>query len=114
MSEPAADEVVAETAIGKFRIRGTDSIFILVLVIVAVNAAFMYMHMDDARRASMSVAETNKEVARTLAETNREMSGAIREGVKAQRLSTCILATDQDKREKEYMKADSFCNRVSQ
>lgn len=106
--------VEVETPVGKFRARGTDVISLLGLLCATVMAAVLYMHMEDARMANGNVVTSNKEVATALKESNAEFAKQLGEVVRVQRLSTCILATDQDKREREYMKADSFCNRVSQ
>lgn len=110
MDDPVAVE--ADTSIGKFRIRGTDTIAALVLVGITVMCAILYFHMEDTKRATAELAATNKEVARVLQDTNREMTGAIREGVREQRFTTCIFATKEDQREAEYMKQQSFCNRM--
>lgn len=107
------DGVEVETPIGKFRARGTDVISVLGLLAIVVMGAILYSHMEDAKSAAVMMAATNKEAAAALKDSNAGFAAALSEVVKSQRLSTCILATDQGQREKEYMKADSFCNRVS-
>lgn len=97
------NEVEVTTPVGKLRARGTDLIAVLIVVALSANGVIQYNHMEDAKSAASTATATNKEVA-----------GAIKEVVKAQRQSTCILATDADKREQEYMKQNSFCNRISQ
>lgn len=96
------------------RARGVDTINALILVAVFVMGAILYMHMEEAKKSNDAVASTNREVAKALKDSNSEFVGALKEVVKTQRLSACILATDPEKREKEYMQPNSFCNRVSQ
>jgi len=114
MADEHRDGVEVDTPFAKFRARGTDTITLLGLLGIAMMGAILYMHMEDAKQASANVVITNKEVAAALKEANQEFAKQLGEVVKVQRLSTCILATDQEKREREYMKADSFCNRISQ
>lgn len=45
--------------------------------------------------------------------SNVEMTNSIKEATKQQKKLTCLLSVSQDKREKEYMNPNSFCNQIS-
>lgn len=107
-------ELTAETPIGKFRARGADLISLMLAAWLGLLTYGLYMHMTDAEKSAAKISDATKEVARTLADTNKEMVKAIQEGNKAQRLSTCIQATKEDQKESEYMRPNSFCNRMVQ
>lgn len=83
----------------KLRARGYDSIMVLLVVALAVNSAVLYRHTTQTEDAS-----------RDLTELNRTQARLIRELTFAQRFTACILATDPEKREREYMSPNSFCN----
>lgn len=113
MSEQQPDEIEGKWGDKSIRARGTDLMMILVVLVCTVNAAFMYMHMDDAKKTGETVAGTNREVAAALKESNLGFAKALQELVRSQNLSTCILATKEDQKEAEYMKPNSFCNRMT-
>ena len=96
------NEVEVKTVAGSLRARGTDVIAILVFVAVTVNAVLLWAHMEDA-----------KAVAQSSVAVQKEMAAEIKESSRAQRLATCLAATKEDQRESEYMKQNSFCNRMA-
>ncbi len=95
-------EVEVKTGMGSFRARGTDLIAIMVFIAITVNAVILWKHMEDA-----------KDLASANVATTKEMASAVKEAAKEQRLATCLSATKEDQREAEYMKQNSFCNRMA-
>lgn len=109
------DKVIEFDASKKtLRLRGYDALVVVVIAGLAGMGTVLYYHMEDTKTTAIMLRDANREASIVLKETNREMSRAVQEGVRVQRLSTCILATDQNKRGAEYMKPDSFCNRMAQ
>ena len=84
-----------------FRARGTDLIALVTFLCVAMIAVVLWYQGEEQKRAALQVVEALKEVSETSAGL-----------VKAQRFTSCILATDPEKRAEEYMRANSYCNRM--
>ena len=103
MSEEAQpQEVSVETAIGKFKARGSDILVTVFGTIVVAGLTLLgyilWEHKDDGRQNSVHLVTAIKEM--TVAQT---------EGVKAQRVMNCLLATPQDRREAAIL----TCERIA-
>ena len=86
------EEVAIDTPIAKFKARGSDILVTVFGTIVVSGLTLLgyvlWEHKDDGRQNSVHLVTAIKEM--TVAQT---------EGVKAQRVMNCLLATPQDRRE---------------
>lgn len=90
-------EVSAEGPGGfKFRARGYDAVVGTMMLAVIVLGYGLWMHMVETKTG------------------NQEIARAIKDGVKVQKFTACILATDDHNREAQYSNPQSFCNRMAQ
>lgn len=89
-------EFEAKTAIGTFRARGYDTLTLLGIVGLVGFGYMLYMHMQEAKASNM------------------EIASAIRDAVRVQKFTACIIATPESQKEAQYSSPQSFCNRMAQ
>ena len=117
MPDQIAESVEADTAIGKFKLTGTNLNNLATfasLVLVCLVAWVLYAHAGDAKDSAKAVAaelrDANREVANALKESNREISQVLKEMSRATREQNCLLSLPQDQRQKNA----ETCKRISQ
>lgn len=86
--ETHSQEVTAELPGGtKFKVRGSDILGVGTMIVVLLVAYVLWEHKSDSH-----------ENGKNLVGAIKEMTSAQNEGVRAQRVMNCLLATDQKDR----------------
>jgi len=99
MAEESQQEVAVDLPGGtKFKVRGSDILGVGTMMVVCLLAYVLWEHKGDSH-----------ENGKNLTVAIREMTAAQTEGVRAQRVMNCLLATAQDKREA----ALTTCERIA-
>lgn len=102
------EEIAVTTPAGSLRARGTDLIALVTIIGIVIIAMTLYYQGEEQKRAAGAVVEANRIVTQALNDLTRAQMAIVRE----QRFTSCLLATDQDKRGDEFMRSSSYCNRT--
>lgn len=109
-------DIGVETPIGKLAAKGfrlSDLIALLTLVTVVSTLVIVLQiaRTLDAHESHGSI--RTKELSDTARINSDQLISSVKEWTKQQKKLVCILSIPQEKREKEYMSPDSFCNQMS-
>ena len=96
--QTAQSEVELDAKAGKIKVRGSDVLTTFGIAIVCLVGYMVWEHKEDAK-ASQSL----------FVSAVKEMTVAQREGVQAQRVMNCLIATEQKDRESRLL----TCERIA-
>lgn len=105
-----------ETPFGKLAAKGfriSDLMTLCCLIVVVGNAMMTLQIAKTLDNHEIGSHTRATELANKSTDSTKELTASIKESTKQQKKLVCLLSIPQEKREKEYMQPDSFCNQMA-